>query len=151
MPSQAFYSLEMDVLDEKDRKLLNALKQNARASLVTLAREIDLSRSATHDRIVRLEERGVIQSYTIIEKPSVSPNLRAFLTVQLEPSTRDTDIAPTIYRKAGVDQAYCLAGDIDILVDCACHSMDELSILREDIAALPGVRSVHTRMVLNTQ
>lgn len=141
----------MDVLDEKDRKLLNALKQNARASLVTLAREIGLSRSATHDRIIRLEERGVIQSYTIIERPSALLTLRAFLTVELEPSTRDTDIAPMIFRQSGVDQAYCLAGDIDILVDCSCHSMEELAVLREDIAAMDGVRTVHTRMVLNTQ
>ncbi|MEO1324964.1 MAG: winged helix-turn-helix transcriptional regulator, partial [Pseudomonadota bacterium] len=63
----------MNSLDEKDRKLLAALKQDSRASLVALAREIDLSRSATHDRITRLEERGIIQGYTIIERPDVSP------------------------------------------------------------------------------
>ncbi|MEL6861776.1 MAG: AsnC family transcriptional regulator, partial [Pseudomonadota bacterium] len=106
----------METLDEKDRKLLVALKQNARASLVALARDIGLSRSATHDRIVRLEEKGVIQGYTIIERPDVSPGLRAFLTVQLEPSTRDFDIAPAISKKSGVEDTFCLTGDIDILV-----------------------------------
>ena len=141
----------METLDDKDRKLLVALKQNARASLVALARDIGLSRSATHDRIVRLEEKGVIQGYTIIERPDVSPGLRAFLTVQLEPSTRDFDIAPSISKKTGVEDTFCLTGDIDILVDCACHSMEELSELREDIAAMAGVLAVHTRMVLNTQ
>ena len=143
--------MAMNGLDDKDRKLLAALKQDARASLVALAREIDLSRSATHDRITRLEERGIIQGYTIIERPDVSPSFQAFLTIQLEPSTRDTDIAPTISNKAGVVETYCLAGDIDILVNCACHSMEELSRLREDIAAIAGVLAVHTRMVLNQQ
>ena len=141
----------MNSLDEKDRKLLAALKQDARASLVALAREIGLSRSATHDRITRLEERGIIQGYTIVERPDISPSFHAFLSIQLEPATRDTDIAPSISAKTGVVETYCLAGDIDILVDCACHSMDELSRLREDIAAEAGVLAVHTRMVLNQQ
>lgn len=141
----------MEMLDEKDRKLLTALKANARASLVALAREIGLSRSATHDRIIRLEERGVIQGYTIIERPDVSPSVRAFLTVHLDPDTRDEDIAPAIAKKPGVEDTFCLAGDIDVLVDCACHSMDELAVLREDIASLQGVRVVYTRVVLNQQ
>lgn len=141
----------MNSLDDKDRKLLTALKRDSRASLVALAREIELSRSATHDRITRLEERGVIQGYTIIERPDMSPSFQAFLTIQLEPSTRDTDIAPSISQKPGVKDTFCLAGDIDILVNCACHSMEELSHLREDIAAETGVLAVHTRMVLVQQ
>lgn len=141
----------METLDDKDRKLLTALKSNARASLVALAREIGLSRSATHDRITRLEERGVIQGYTIIERPDVSPSVRAFLTVHLDPDTRDEDIAPAISSKPGVEDTFCLAGDIDILIDCACHSMDELAVLREEIAGLHGVRVVYTRIVLNQQ
>lgn len=98
-----------------------------------------------------IELRGIIQSYTIIERPDVSPSFQAFLTIQLEPSTRDTDIAPNIAAKPGVEETYCLAGNIDILVNCACHSMEELSRLREDIAAIAGVLAVHTRMVLNQQ
>lgn len=141
----------MDSLDDKDRRLLDALKKNARASLVSLARDIDLSRSATHDRILRLEEKGIIRGYTIIEHAEVSPQMRAFLTVKLDPAVRDTTVSPAIAKHQGVEKTHCLAGDIDILVDCACHSMEELSALREDIAAIQGVLSVHTRMILNTQ
>ncbi len=141
----------MDAIDERDRKLLAALKKNARASLVSLARDIDLSRSATHDRITRLEEKGIIEGYTIIERASVSPQVRAFLTIVLEPATRDIDVAPKISAMDGVERSHCLAGDIDMLIECAFHSMDELSKLREEIGALPGVRSVHTRTVLNSQ
>lgn len=141
----------MDQLDDKDRRLLNALKKNSRASLVSLARDIDLSRSATHDRIARLEEAGIIEGYTIIEKPGSDLPIRAFLTVLLMPETRDTTISPVISKKQGVEASHCLAGDIDILVQCACPTMDELSILREDIAAITGVKSVHTRLILNSQ
>lgn len=141
----------MNSLDDKDRKLLVALTADARASLVALAREIGLSRSATHDRITRLEERGIIQGYTIVQRPDILPSFQAFLTIKLEPATRDTDIAPAIAQKPGVKDTFCLAGDIDILVNCACHSMEELSDLRENIAAEPGVLAVHTRMVLNQQ
>lgn len=141
----------MDRLDEKDRRLLEALKKNARASLVSLARDIDLSRSATHDRITRLEERGIIERYTIIQKNAGQAKIRAFLTVLLDAETRDTTISPLIASKPGVTGSHCLAGDIDILVECACETMDALSALREDIAAIKGIKSVHTRLILNSQ
>ncbi len=141
----------MDMLDERDRKLLAALKENARASLVSLARDIDLSRSATHDRITRLEEKGVIEGYTIVQKQSSSPQIKAFLTVTLDPSTRDIDVAAKIAPMDGVTRSYCLAGDIDMLIECEIDTMDELSELRKKAGNIPGILTVHTRMVLHTQ
>ncbi|MEM9055201.1 MAG: Lrp/AsnC family transcriptional regulator [Pseudomonadota bacterium] len=140
----------MDSLDDKDRLLLEALTKNARASLVSLARDIGLSRSATHDRITRLEEKGVIAGYTIVRKPSNSPQTEAYLTVQLDTDVRDTVAAAFIASKRGVIHTHCLAGDIDILVFCQCETMADLSDLREEIANHAGVKSVHTRVILNT-
>ena len=141
----------MHSLDDKDRRLLEALTKNARASLVSLARDIGLSRSATHDRITRLEEKGVIAGYTIVRKAANDTDIKAYLTIKLEPDVRDAAVVPLIAKKGGVRQTICLAGDIDTLVYCSCHSMDELSALREDIANIDGVLTVHTRIVLNTQ
>ena len=140
----------MDSLDDKDRLLLDALTKNARASLVSLARDIGLSRSATHDRITRLEEKGVIAGYTIIRKATDTPQTEAYLTVSLDPDVRDTVAAAFIAGKRGVVHTHCLAGDIDILVFCQCDSTSELSALREDIANHPGIKSVHTRIILNS-
>jgi len=54
------------VLDDKDERLLQALERNSRASVVDLARRIGLSRSATQERLGKLESAGIIARYTIV-------------------------------------------------------------------------------------
>ncbi|MEM7004978.1 MAG: Lrp/AsnC family transcriptional regulator [Pseudomonadota bacterium] len=140
----------MQTLDEKDEDLLLALRRDSRTSLTRLAQNIGLSKSATHDRVRRLEERGLILGYTIVE-PSSLRQIKAFMTIKLDPTVRDKDIVPLLTQKPGVEESHCLAGDIDILVRCACSTPDALSELREEIAGLDGVLTVHTRMIMNSR
>ena len=139
-----------DHLDDKDRLLVRALKRNARASLVSLARDISLSRSATHDRVLKLEERGVIQRYTIEIDRAALPNTRAFLSIQFANEFAQQELADEIYALDGVEAAYCLSGDIDMLAYCECDSDHELSLVRDKVSKFVGVTSVRTRHVLAT-
>ena len=139
-----------DHLDDKDRLLVRALKRNARASLVSLARDIELSRSATHDRVLKLEERGVIQRYTIQVDRVALPNTRAFLSIQFANEFAQKELADEIYALDGVEAAYCLSGDIDMLAYCECDSDHELSLVRDKVSKFEGVTSVRTRHVLAT-
>lgn len=135
-------------LDQKDRLLVKLLRKNARASLVALARDIDLSRSATHDRITRLEENGVIQGYTIRLASEARPATRAFLTVNFETGAAQAALIDTIKALDGVDAVYCLSGDIDSLVYCECDSAAALSELRDELASRAGVTAITTRQIL---
>ena len=135
-------------LDKKDRLLLEALKTNARSSLAALARKIHLSRSATHQRVNKLEAHGVIKRYTIEVDQRVVPATRAFLTLKIASDAAQKVIAPLIHDLDGVEAAYCLAGDIDMFVYCVCDNIDELADLRNRLASLDGVQSITTRQVL---
>ncbi len=137
-------------LDPKDLLLLRALKKNARASLVSLAREIDLSRSATHDRIAKLEEAGVIAGYTIEVDDEALPTIRAFMTIQFEIGAGQTDVVTAISELPGVESANCVTGDIDMIVYCECDSMSALAHIRDAIAQFDGVTHVSTRQILST-
>lgn len=137
-----------DELDAKDRKLLAALRRNSRASLVSLAREIDLSRSATHDRITRLEEIGAITGYTIHVGTGFDPASDAFISLRFENGRTEPDITGRVAAIAGVDAAYCVSGDIDMLVRCRCETPSDLGRLRDELAALDGVTIAQTRLIL---
>ena len=50
-------------LDRLDIKILDELQQNGRLTKVKLAEKINLSPSACHERVIRLEEKGIISSY----------------------------------------------------------------------------------------
>ncbi|WP_234041503.1 Lrp/AsnC family transcriptional regulator [Erythrobacter aureus] len=138
------------VLDRRDRALIAALRRNARASLVALAREIDLSRSATHDRISRLEELKILRGYTVRVDEELIDDIRAFITVTLDDDSDQKAVAVQVSQFSGVQRAFCLAGEIDLLVDCRCDTAQDLGRLRDRIGALEGVRSCGTRLVLAT-
>lgn len=142
--------MSKDGLDKKDLLLLKALKENARASLVSLARDIDLSRSATHDRVTKLEEAGVIKRYTIDVDDAALPIIRAFLTVKFLPGAAPKDIVKPIHEIAGVKAAHCVTGDIDTIIYCECDTMDELASIRDEISQYEGVTEISTRQILST-
>ncbi len=137
-------------LDQKDRTLLKALKRNSRASLVALAREIDLSRSATHDRIIKLEEMGAIKGYTVRLARDVMPDVRAFLSIQLETNASQSSLIVEMKHLEGVEAVYCLSGDIDVLLYCEFDSVKQLSDLRDHLAQYAGVTAISTRQILAT-
>lgn len=135
-------------LDEKDHRLILALKKNSRASLVSLGRDIGLSRSATHDRVTRLEEIGVIKAYTVIVDEKIMPMTRAFFTIKLEIGYENNAIVKEITRKAGIRSTYCLSGDIDMIVYCECKNVGSLGALRDEISLIKGVAEISTRNIL---
>jgi Lrp/AsnC family leucine-responsive transcriptional regulator len=53
------------LLDSRNQKLLAALLKNPRASITDLARKVGLSAPATRERLLRLEEAGVIKGWRV--------------------------------------------------------------------------------------
>ena len=137
-------------LDDKDHLLILALKKNSRVSLVSLGRDIGLSRSATHDRITRLEELGVIKAYTVIIDEKARPMLRAFLTVKLLVGIDTEVMASTVAEKEGVISTYCLSGDIDMIVYCECRNVAEMAELRDELSMLEGITEISTRNIMSS-
>lgn len=56
-------------VDATDRKILDLLLQDSRISLRAIGAEVGLSAPAVRDRVLRLEDLGVIDSFTIRLNP----------------------------------------------------------------------------------
>lgn len=70
-------------LDENDRRLIEALDRNARASTADLARLIGLSPQSTSDRIKRLEDLGVIAGFTVkLDPTAVGLGIGAYIRIR---------------------------------------------------------------------
>ena len=53
-------------MDDTDRKLISALRHDARASLSDLAIDLGVSRTTVRGRIERLKQRGDILGFTVV-------------------------------------------------------------------------------------
>ncbi len=136
-------------LDEKGRLLVAALRRNARESLVSLARRIGLSRSATQERLRRLERDGVIAGYTVRLGKSQAPATMALVSVGFVPGKACAQVVPKLKPIAEIVSCLSLAGPVDLQLRVECASNAELEDIRRRIAAVPGIATVTTQVVLD--
>lgn len=139
----------MKSLDGIDRKLIALLQDNARLSAVALAKAVGLSRSAVQERLQRLETAGVIEQYTVRLGSGGDP-LQAWLLLRYADSFSCDDMMPALTAMPQVQQAYSVAGEIDLMVLVRTDTPGQLADLREAIAMLKGVDNVTTLTVLRT-
>lgn len=134
-------------MDEKDRLLLGLLRRDARRPVVALARDLGLSRTATQDRLTKLQASGAIARFTIVGGEEQAREM-AYLTVRLEKGTRCAQIAPKVRALASVEAVHSVTGTIDMIVTVASAHVDGIERARVELAGLPGVADVSTHVVL---
>jgi Lrp/AsnC family leucine-responsive transcriptional regulator len=135
-------------MDDKDKLLLALLRRDARRSIVALARDLGLSRSATQDRLARLKASGAIASFTITEGAGAAARQSAYLMVAFATGRRCAEIVPKLKRIPAVAMIHSLTGPIDLVVRLDGDSVAEIEAGRSAVAAIPGVASVSTSVVL---
>lgn len=139
------------MLDAKDKILVGALRKNARESLVGLARIVGLSRSATQERMRRLKRDGIIRRYTVELAGPQDPAVRAMIAVTFEPGFRCRQVVPVLSGIPEITACHSLTGSIDLMVMVACESNAALNAVRDAVAAVKGVASATTHIVLATE
>ncbi|WP_112662650.1 Lrp/AsnC family transcriptional regulator [Microvirga flavescens] len=136
------------MLDEKDKLLIAALRRNARESLVGLARVVGLSRSATQERMRRLEREGVIRGYTVELSGEHEPAVRAMIAVAFAPGFQCRHVLPSFSGLPEIVASHSLTGSIDLLLSVACESNAALDRVRNAVASTKGVATATTHVVL---
>lgn len=134
-------------LDDKDRKILEMLRGDARLSLKALAAAVGLARSSLRDRLSRLEADGVIRGYHAAIDDG-DQTVAAYLFVRLR-QTPAPDFIALLRRMPGVRSCTSLTGEIDLLVEIAAATTEQLNALRDRISSQPAVADLTTSIVLN--
>jgi len=141
----------LDTLDRTDRRLLDLLTANARASTSALARELGLSRSTVQDRIARLERRGVIEGYTLRYNEQFQARLlRAHVMIQTNPKLA-LRIVAELGGISAVKTLQTVSGVYDLVTTVEAPTTEELDAVLDTIGAIEGVEKTTTSIVLSTK
>lgn len=135
-------------MDDRDRLLIALLRRDARRSTVELARELNLSRSATQERLAKLRASGAIGGFTIVEGPHADEGQSAYLLISFKQGIECAQIVPALKRMAPVGMIHSLTGPVDLIVRVDSRTIAEVEAARSAICSLPGVANVSTSMVL---
>lgn len=142
------------MIDDIDRKILNALQNNCRQSIAEVAEKAGLSTSACHRRIGLLEERGIIERYAArLNAERLGYNMTFYVEVTLE---GQSEAILSAFEKAALSrpevlECHLMTGNADYLIKVAApNTKDYERIYRRTIAALPHVSRIQSSLVMKT-
>lgn len=137
-------------MESADRRIIELLRRDGRMSFTDLGKAVGLSTSAVHQRVRRLEERGVITGYAaIVDATALGTPLTAFVSIApLDPTAPD-DIPERLRGIDAIDACYSVAGDANYLLRVRVGTPQELEELLGAVRTRGGV-STRTTIVLTT-
>jgi Lrp/AsnC family leucine-responsive transcriptional regulator len=137
-------------VESTDRAILTALAGDGRLSYTDLADLVGLSVSAVHQRVRRLEQRGVIRGYTArLDHPALGLPLTAFVAIRpIDPSQPD-DAPDRLADLPEIEACYSVAGDDFYLLLVRVASPGDLERLLQEIRTAANV-ATRTTVVLST-
>jgi Lrp/AsnC family leucine-responsive transcriptional regulator len=137
-------------VEDLDREIVRQLAVDGRMSYTDLGRATGLSTSAVHQRVRRLEERGVIRGYAAVVDPAaVGLSLTAFVAITpLDPSQPD-DAPHKLADLTQIEACHSVAGQESYILKVRVPSPADLESLLAEIRAVANV-STHTTVVLST-
>lgn len=137
-------------MEEIDRRIVTLLAKDGRMSFTDLARETGLSVSAVHQRVRRLEKRGIVRGYTaVIDYDAIGLPLTAFVSIKpIDPAAPD-DAPDRLSHLTGIEACHSVAGDESYILKVRVGSPYDLEDLLQQIRAAANV-STRTTVVLST-
>jgi len=137
-------------MEETDRQIIGLLCHDGRMSLADIARETGLSTSALHQRVRRLEQRGLITGYRAeVDYREVGLPLTAFVSLTpIDPAAPD-DVPERLRPIGEIESCWSVAGSQAYVVQVRVAEPADLEDLLSRIRAAANV-STHTTIVLST-
>lgn len=144
----------MQELDDTDLRILTALQKSGRMSNAELSEKVNLSASACHRRVRRLEDEGFIRDYVALVDPrKVGRPTTVFVEITLsgqadellEAFEREVALIPDVL------ECHLMAGKFDYLLKVVARDGDDFArIHRKSLARLPGVAQMQSSFALRT-
>jgi Lrp/AsnC family leucine-responsive transcriptional regulator len=139
-------------VDAIDRRLLEALRANARATYAELARLVGLSAPAVHERVAKLESGGVITGYHAAVAPqALGYSANALVGVFLTDSADTDQITARLAAMPTVEDCWFVAGEETYVIKVCVPDVAALEGVIRDLNAVPGIARTRTTVVLSTK
>jgi DNA-binding Lrp family transcriptional regulator len=133
-----------------DEKLINALLDDGRASLRSLAERLDVSVTTVSNHLSDLEERGVIEGYTPkVDYDELGYDVTAIIQLKVEGSALP-EITDRLKDHQQMVSVYEVTGDHDVIAIAKFEDTDAMNDQIKELLVDPDIKESNTSVVLNT-
>ncbi len=141
-------------LDETDRRILRVLQKQGRISNADLSEQVNLSASACHRRVQRLESDGFIRGYVALlnaRKMAVPTTVFVEITLSAQADEVLDAFEKAVARIPDVLECHLMAGTADYILKVVAENTDDFArIHRQHLTRLPGVAQMQSSFALRT-
>ena len=141
-------------LDTVDRRLLAALQRKGRMSNAELSEKVNLSPSACHRRVQRMEAEGYIKDYVaLLDARKMGMPTTVFVEITLQGQADEVLDAfeKAVARVPDVLECHLMAGTADYILKVVAEDTEDFArIHRQYLARLPGVAQMQSSFALRT-
>ena len=140
-------------IDGIDKKIIRSLIQDARVPILSIARDVGISGAAIHQRLRKLEKKGLIDGYQLkVNRKALGYNTTAFVGVFLETSAVLSSVIKRLKEINEVVECHYTTGNFTIFIKVLCKEDKNLmELLDTKIKVISGVFKFETFVSLNQQ
>ncbi|MCV2357537.1 Lrp/AsnC family transcriptional regulator [Paucibacter sp. TC2R-5] len=137
-------------MDTLDQQLIALLRQDARASVASLALKLKVSRGTVSNRITKLEDTGVINGYTVKLRPDATPNqITAWMSIAVE-GNKTREVISILLGEPGVSGLFDTNGRWDLLAELRAPNLGDLANVLERVRLIKGIETTETSIHLQS-
>ena len=131
-------------MDDLDRKLMELLQVNGRASNARIARDVGVSEGTVRRRLRRLIQEEIIRVVAVPDPEKMGFTTVALVGIQADPDKIDS-VAERLSQLPEAQYVSLTTGSYDLFIWVALSSAEELGkFLRQKVGITPGIRRTET-------
>ncbi len=140
-----------DHLSDTDAKVVAILQRDGRRSYADLGADLGMTGPSAHERVKKLEARGVIRGYSAgVDPAAVGLSVLAFTWVTQAPGTIATDLTTDFAAILEIEECHHIAGAADYILKIRARDMDHLGRVIRRVQTTRHVFSTETDVVFST-
>ena len=140
-----------DQLSANDARILDILQRDARRPYAELGADVGMSGPSAHERVKKLEARGVIRGYAAVVDPTaLGYDILAFSWITQAPGTAATDLTDEFAGIPEIEECHHIAGEADYLLKVRARDTRDLERVLRLIQATRHVFTTETDVVFSS-
>jgi len=138
-------------LSANDARILDVLQRDGRRPYADLGADVGMSGPSAHERVKKLESRGVIQGYAAIVDPrAIGYDILAFSWIIQAPGTTSNDLTDMFATIPEIEECHHITGEADYLLKVRARDTRDLERVLRAVRETPNVFQTETDVVFSS-
>jgi Lrp/AsnC family leucine-responsive transcriptional regulator len=138
-------------ISSNDARILDVLQRDGRRPYADLGADLGMSGPSAHERVKKLEARGVIRGYgAIVDPAAVGYDILAFSWITQAPGTTSHDLTESFAAIPEIEECHHITGEADYLIKVRARDTRDLERILRLVQATKDVFQTETDVVFSS-